>query len=485
MIATFWLLGCVLAPAQATSKPLPSPAAPLRAGDWVLTPRLSRGQELVYRGTFTEQAVGTRVQFQRTYRVESRFFVLETIPRGMRLAALTTLQNRTARPAPKGVRIEPISSSVRLERLTIDLQCKIQTDPGLSATVPLDGPPTLEVGAFLETPRGRAASSQGWETVEPDRPTIAWQIAGSEAVNGQPCIKVVGVQQTEEWDRPRGDRGAWRRQDVVWISPRTGLTARVERTIEHREPACRETAQKSVLRYELESSMPLPGQLAQDRRQEILQTLSCREAAAPMLPAPGRYGKPLEALDRKIAYHLENQPTTPYREALVLVKRQVEAARRGEVAAVVHEESMRPNVAALGEAAPDFIAAEFTGKGSARLARWKGKPILLVFYQPSAYTAADVLRFAQEVHNGYGKYATVVGLSVSDNPAEVLKQRAALGVGFPLLHGGGMRISYSVETTPKMVLIDAAGVVRGAYVGWGRETAVEVLTELRRWLLVK
>ena len=41
------------------------------------------------------------------------------------------------------------------------------------------------------------------------------------------CARMVlahyGVQQTEDWDRPRADRGAWRRQEVVWISPRTGL----------------------------------------------------------------------------------------------------------------------------------------------------------------------------------------------------------------------------------------------------------------------
>ena len=48
-----------------------------------------------------------------------------------------------------------------------------------------------------------------------------------------------------------------------------------------------------------------------------------------------------------------------------------------------------------------------------------------------------------------------------------------------------MRISYKVETTPKIVLIDAAGLVRGMYFGWGRETANEVPTELRPWLSVR
>ena len=33
-----------------------------------------------------------------------------------------------------------------------------------------------------------------------------------------------------------------------------------------------------------------------------------------------------------------------------------------------------------------------------------------------------------------------------------------------------------------MVLLDAAGVVRGSYVGWGNEIPLEVLEELKRWL---
>jgi hypothetical protein len=79
----------------------------------------------------------------------------------------------------------------------------------------------------------------------------------------------------------------------------------------------------------------------------------------------------------------------------------------------------------------------------------------------------------------------VIGLSVDDDPTPALKQYHALKLGFPILHGGGMRISYGVDTTPKMVLIDSAGAVRGTYTGWGRETSEEVVSELRRWLPTK
>jgi hypothetical protein len=76
----------------------------------------------------------------------------------------------------------------------------------------------------------------------------------------------------------------------------------------------------------------------------------------------------------------------------------------------------------------------------------------------------------------------VVGLPVTDDTVSVVKQRDALRLEFPLYSGGGMRISYGVETTPKIVLIDSVGIIRGMYLGWGRETGNEILAELRRWL---
>ena len=44
----------------------------------------------------------------------------------------------------------------------------------------------------------------------------------------------------------------------------------------------------------------------------------------------------------------------------------------------------------VGQPAPDFVTTEISGTGSARLSKWKGKPVLLVFYHPSSYTAAEL-----------------------------------------------------------------------------------------------
>jgi hypothetical protein len=475
MVPTVWLLGCVLAPAQMPARPTVS--------DWVLVPRLSRTQELVYRGSFTEEARGPRVQFNRAYRLETRLFLLGTPPRGFDVALLTILKARTPAPAVR-VRVEPVSSSVRLERLRVDLQGKVSSaDPATSLGVPLDGAPTLEYGFFVEAPPGRLRPGQTWQSAELGQPLRLWRLLGMESIGGTSCLKLLGVQQSDNWDRPRADSPAWRRQDTVWVVPRLGLATRVERIIEQREPARREVVQRSTLRYDLESSMNYPGQLSEDRRQEILQALAFRGKAEPLLPSPVKNARPLGALLTKINYHLEHQPPTPYREAIFQTKRHVEAARRGETPPTpIHEAARTPAVIALGQPAPDFVATNFTAGGSARLQHLLGKPLVLVFYHPASVTAAEVLRFAQDLGTTFARQANVVALSVCDDAQAVCKQRTALKLSLPILYGGGLRTSYAIETTPKIVVLDAGGVARGAYLGWGSETPGAVLAELRNWL---
>jgi peroxiredoxin len=481
MIPSFCLLGCLLAPAQAPARTFAPPAPAPRPGAWAVAPRLDRAQELVYRGSFTEESTGPRVEYRRAYAFETRVFVLASPPRELDVALLTTLKDRDAH-AP-AVAVNPASTSVRLERARVDLQGRlIPADPAASVTVPLDGPPTIECGAFVELPEGRVRAGQTWDQPEPGRPARTWRVAGAETVNSAGCVKLVATQQSEDWGRPRADRAAWRRQDTVWLSTRLGVASRVERVIEQREPAHTEPTHKSVLRYDLDSSLVYPGQLAEDRRQEILRALSFHDSAAPLLPAPARHGPQLAALFAKINYHLDHQPPTPYREAVAHTKRRVEAARRGEVPSAPFDEGRAPAVAEVGRPAPDFLATDLTAGTSARLRRWLGKPVLLVFYHPRSLTAPDVLSFAQRLSATYARGLQVVGLSVSDDAEAVKKQKESLKLTFPLLGGGGLRVSYAVETTPKFVLVDPSGVVRGAFLGWGRETPSEVLAELRPWL---
>jgi peroxiredoxin len=470
MQATICLIGCALALGQ-------SPPS----SEWLLMPRLTRGQELVYRGTFTEEVRGPGVQFDRTYRLETRAFVLDAPARGLDVSFLTVLKVRSNQPG----RVEDNApSSVRLELGRVDLQGRITADPGVSLLPALEGPATIECGAFVEAPHGRIALEQHWDVGEAGRGKRTWTAIGTDSINGISYLKLQGVQQSDDWDRPRADHTAWRRRDLVWMTPKLGVAFRVERTIERREPAHSEPSQRSVARYELESTLQFPGSLFEDRRREILQARTFYEAALPLLSNPGKYpAKTFDALLGRIGNHLENQPPTPYRDAILQVRRRIEAGKRGETPPVLPaaEETAAPTVAVYGQHAPDFVATDLTTHKSERLSQHFGKPILLVFYSPTSLTAEEVLRFAQGLATAH-RDLVVLGCAVSDEADVVNKQRADLGLTFPLLAGKGLRLTFSVDATPKLIVLDASGIVRANYVGWGVETPDGVAAEVKRWL---
>jgi peroxiredoxin len=466
-----------------TASPPPSPPAesPLRdAREGAPVPRLCRGTELLYRGTFVEEASSNGVQFTASYRLENRVLVMETEPRGAQVAFLTTVRLRNG-PAARG---ENTVGSVRLEVAQVDPVGRVTPEPGRSLTVPLEGPPTVDCGAFVEVTHQRPRPGQPWQVNEDGRPARTWQLAGTDSVNGTSCLKLTGVQQSDDWDRPRGDHTAWRRLDTVWLSPRLGVAYRVERVIERRDPAHDQPGHRTVLRYELDYDLPYTRQLFDDCLGEISKSRMFLESAGPFLANPGRYGPQLDAVLARMNQYLEGHPAqTPYREAVLQVKRRVEAAKRGELPpAPPPEESASAAVATLGSPAPDFLATDFTRKEGARLRAWLGKPVLLVFYNPTSFQAAELLGFAQRQADAHNGAVAVLGLAVTDDAETVLRQRTELRLTFPLLNGSGLRTSFDVQETPKLLVIDPSGVVRGSWVGWGQEIPGAVTQELERWL---
>jgi hypothetical protein len=481
MLETFLVTAALLLPAQPAGRPQPTPpAAPTRPVEWNLSVQLDRAQELIYRGSFTEESNTGSVQYQRSYRVESRLFVLDLTPKLTELACMTTLRPKENAPAIKD---DTEGRSIRVERFRVDLQGKLSAEGGLNLVPPLEGPATVEVGFFPELPRGKVTAEQSWETIpQQDQPAMKWTVTGADTLQGMRCPILKGVQQSPEWDEPRADRKAWRRIDTVWVAPRSGVAVKVERVIEIREPAHKVATQKSTFRADLESTLPYPGQLFLDRQADILQAIALREAAMSLLPTPARYTNQLNALLRRITTHLDQTPPTPYRQAVLQVKSQVEAALRGEV--LVTPTTVRPRVGlTVGEMAPDFVTTDMTGKHGVGLKQMRGRPVVLAFYNPNSTLSPDMLRFLADLSSTYQGKVWVLGLSVVEDAALVQKQLTDLKLtSLPVLQGAGLRLAFEVDTTPRVVILDSQGFVRGAFTGWGRDIPREILTELKSWL---
>jgi peroxiredoxin len=472
MVATLLLVGCVLSPGQTAER-----------ADWLLTPRLSPAQEFAYSGTFAEESTGGGVLFNRSFRMECRFLVLESSAKGSEAAFFTLLKARELFGGKVAAKTDAVPTSVRLELIKIDPRGKLSTASKISLTPPLDGPPTLECGALMEMPRRRMGIDQTWEITEDGQPARTWKLIGTELADGVRCVKLLGSQQSDDWDRPRADRTAWRRRDTIWIDPVVGVALRVERLIERRDPARQEPTYKSVLRYDLESRMQYPRQLFEDRQNEIRQARHFGESLTPILPNPAKHEGEIDSLLAKIKNHLDHEPPTPYREAVLHIKRRTEAAKRGETAPQsLVEDTVSTTVAAPGRPAPDFMAPDFGSKEPARLKKWLGRPIVMVFYSPASESARELLRFAQHLHEDFQPQIHILGMAVSDDAEQVQSQQDSLQLRFALLNGRGLKQTYAVDSTPKFIVIDGKGIVRAAFTGWGRETADDVREEIKKWV---
>jgi peroxiredoxin len=460
------MAGCLMLPAQGSA-----------ATEANLTLRLTRGQELIYRGTYCEEILSSAMPSKQNLHLDVKVFVLSTSAETTNLAILTQL--RSAKLPKKGFE-EAAPKSLRLDLVRLNSQGKAEASQG-EASLPLKGPPGLEWGMFIETGRNPNHVGISWKSTEANRPPITWKLVGSDNIGSLNCWKVVGVQQTEDWEKPRADRSAWKRTDTLWLVPRLGVAQRVERVIEHREPARQASTEKYSVRYDLESCLQYPGELSKDRQREINLVQQISQALRTIQDQPARSVRQLDVLQARIANHLENQPPTPYRDAVLQVKRRVEAAQRGETTSegAFVKSDKPPAIAESGQRAPDFVTMDFGARRSVALKDCLGKRILMIFYNPGSRTAIELLNFAQEAQAAHREDLTILGLSMTEDAEVVLKQQADLRLTFPLMHGAGLRQSYSVDTTPKLMLLDAKGIVRGTYVGWGSETGAAILADLK------
>jgi peroxiredoxin len=468
MVTNLFLLACALATGQ-----------PAAQADWLLTPQFVRGQELLYRGTFSERSLAPYVLFERSYRLETNLFVVDDLPAGRwQIAVLTALTPKSDRPGEVGT-AQP--ASVRLELLDTDRQGRLTRGKSKVPAVPLEGPPTLECGFLIEAPAVRVGPGDSWTVDEAGRTPRTWRIVGTEVVRSTACIKLVGEQQSPDWDSPRADSHAWWRRDTVWLAPQAGIAYRVERQIKRRDPARSQPTYESTMRYELDRRLTYPGQLYDDYRDVIVQAGRFQDEAAPLLADPITYRTRLEALLRKVNFFLDDRPRPlPYRLALLQIRHRIEAAARGEIVpAAAVEGPAAPPAIAPGRPAPDFVVTDLIGKQTLRLSHYRGRPVLLVFFNPATEPGRRVLDFARDL-SARDKGLAILGLAMSGAEEQVRRQHAELHLPFPVADGRGLHVSFAVNDTPKLVILDAEGVVRASSTGWGSQTAAEVREELGR-----
>src|ERR1051325_6670721 len=303
--------------------------------EYQLTPQLAAGLELLYRGEFLEEDLGQNYQRQTRYRLETSMLVLEAGVKERQVAFLTTLRLDDGRD-PKNPLIPKTQgydgpSSLRLELAKVDeLEGRIRGLDKRLMQIPLQGPAMLEHGFLVPAPLTKVGRNHSWDVPEEGRPLMRWQVVGTETCGGVACVKLVGVQQTEDWERGRADQVAWRRRDVIWLRPQLNVAQKVERVIERRDPARNYPTERVSVHYELDSHLKYPHLGFHERRDEMLKASEMYDLTQKLIRQPAQDRRKIDIQIQALALHLDKTQATPYRHVFVHLKSVLENAKKTE-----------------------------------------------------------------------------------------------------------------------------------------------------------
>lgn len=469
------------------------------------TPLLQRGDEFTFTGTVTEAIDRPANRFRRSHDLEVRVLVLDRKATWADAAVLTLLRraddvvngaagsvvgpNPVRAPSPPATRLDLVrvhdDGTVHLlvPHGPPPLVFTKDTPARVVPAVPLDSFAPFEFGMFPPRPRD---PTRPWSlaSTDPNRPAETWQVLPPEFVTGERCGKLVMAQETADWEKPKGGQTDWQRVDTVWVSTRDGTARKVRRVIQHRDGIGPAPAIRLEVAYELTDRSQHIGRTYDRCRSEIELAYTAGAELALLRPDAARLGpKPFESrLERIDKYLADTGPGTPYREAVLAVRRRLDAARTGDITPIVLPvtgltPAIRPaTIPEIGKPAPDFAAGLF------QLSASRGSPVVLVFFKPGSETADLSLAVANALAIRYSRRVVVVPLAVYGDPTAGVRDRDRLKLTVPVYDGSAARTAYGVETFPRFLVIDASGVLRWEFRGVGAETGYLVCQELDKLL---
>jgi len=433
--------------------------------------RLEKGQEFVYRGIYSETVSRPGAKSTRNCDLECLIFILNTAPNATDAAFLTI--QRT--PKQTGKDLPPIA---RMELAKVDELGRIKfTRKSSQPRLPPEQPPSLETRAFVELPASGVSGGLSWEAAEDGERPMTWTVAGVDHRSCGDCLRLIGRQQSDSWKRP-GTVG-WQREDIVWLKLKGGYAVRIERRWNNRDEDG-EIGHRSVMVMELETYNPatLPPSEDLARRTEIQHTQRFADEFDALMQSPGnRHG--YDPLLAQIQTHLKNRAPTTYREALLTLRRNVEAARNGERAPDLAVMGNRePSPADAGELAPEMLLADTITGETVRLSRLSGQPVVLIFFKPNSPMVRHVLAYADDAKSAYAGKGHVVALAVSGEAGAIVQLRSQLRVKIPIHDGRNAVRLFAGESTPRIVILDKSGTIHSITPGWGGEYPERFAKEL-------
>ncbi len=143
-----------------------------------------------------------------------------------------------------------------------------------------------------------------------------------------------------------------------------------------------------------------------------------------------------------------------------------------------------PAAGLLGREAPDFTLKSTAGE-NLRLSEFRGQVVLINFWARWAGDSRREIPALGRIHDTYSRAGLVVlGISIEADPRRAGEFAAALHIPYPVLIDTDPELGkeYAIDKMPMTILLDRAGIVRYAHVGFDSADEAVYLDQIRALL---
>jgi len=434
--------------------------------------KLQRGDEFTYAGTIAEAVDRPGIRFRRTHLLTLRIFVLERKEMWAD-AAVLALVRRTDDAPVSGV-LPDVTGTKRDDRsppaARLDL-VRIHADGTVHRLAPL-GPAPLRFAAdtpalALPTPPLDSFAPFEFGPLAPRSRAgdDSWTLAGHDFIQSERCVHLSRIEHAPDWNHPRGGQVSWHRAEDAWLAD-CGVARKFTRSIRQRDGIATEPSVRVDVSLELQEQGRPIGRMYERYRADIEAAYLSTTELGPLMKDAAKHGpEPFKQRIARLDSHLETtHPGSPFREAVLAVRRQLDAARRGEPVFIQAEAAgaIAPKVATMGQLAPEFCPAFPLAAQAA--------PTVLVFFMPGQETAAPSLVIADALSKKFGAKVRVAAFTVFAPASAGTRDRDRLKLAVPIYDGSAAEESYGIATFPRFFVLDAAGTLKWSLAGVGNET---------------
>ena len=138
----------------------------------------------------------------------------------------------------------------------------------------------------------------------------------------------------------------------------------------------------------------------------------------------------------------------------------------------------------VGREAPDFVLKSMDGK-NLRMSEFRGQVVMVNFWARWAGDSRQEMPALDRINITYNRAGLVVlGVSVDEDLDRAREFAGAMKVSYPIMFDTGANLGrdYLLQKMPMTILVDRAGVVRYANVGFKRGDESAYLDHIRELL---